>query len=54
MFYLVCQQNIGDFRIRPCAILRRLYETVSSRQGFSGLDENSVGFEQTVRVMREI
>jgi hypothetical protein len=51
---LACQQNIGDFRIRPCAVLRRLYEAVSSRQGFSGLYENSAGFEQTVRVVREI
>jgi hypothetical protein len=23
VFYLVCQQNIGDFQLRPCAVLRR-------------------------------
>jgi hypothetical protein len=23
VFYLVCQQNIDDFRLRPCADLRR-------------------------------
>jgi hypothetical protein len=37
VFHLVCQQNINDFRILPCAVLRRGYEAVSSRQVFSGL-----------------
>jgi hypothetical protein len=23
VFHLVCQQNIGDFRQRPCAVVRR-------------------------------
>jgi hypothetical protein len=39
VFHLICQQNIGDFRLRPCAVLRRKYDAVSSRQGFSGLYE---------------
>jgi hypothetical protein len=53
VFYLVCQQNIGDFRLPQCAVLRRWYDAVSSRQVFLGLYENSVWFEQTVRVVRE-
>jgi hypothetical protein len=51
VFHLV--MNIGDFRLNPCAVLRRWYEAVSSRQGFSGLYENSVWSEQTVQVVRE-
>jgi hypothetical protein len=39
VFHLVDQQNIGDFWLRPCAFLRRWYEPVSSRQGFSGMHE---------------
>jgi hypothetical protein len=44
VFYLVCEQNLGDFRLRPCAVLRRWNEAIS-RQGFSGLYENSFGSE---------
>jgi hypothetical protein len=32
MFHLVCQENIDDFRLRPCDVLRRWYDAVSSRQ----------------------
>jgi hypothetical protein len=53
VFHLVCQQNIGDFRLSPCAVQRRWYEAVFSRQEFSVLCENSIGSEQTVRVVRE-
>jgi hypothetical protein len=45
VFYLISQQNIGDFRLRPCAVLRRRYEVVSFRHGFLELYENSVGTE---------
>jgi hypothetical protein len=55
VFYLVSHQNFSDFRLRPYAVLRRWYEAFSFRQGFSGLRlcENLVGFEKTVRVVRE-
>jgi hypothetical protein len=41
VFHLVCQQNIGDFRLRSCVILRRWYEAASSRQECSGPSDQS-------------
>jgi hypothetical protein len=46
-----CQQNIEDFWLRPRTLLRRWI--FSSCQWIPGLSENSVGSEQTVRVVRQ-
>jgi hypothetical protein len=40
LLHLVCQQNIGDFRLRPCTLLRWWHEAVSSCQWIPGLYEN--------------
>jgi hypothetical protein len=34
LLHLVCQQNIGDFRLRTCTLLRRWHEAFSSVSGF--------------------
>jgi Reverse transcriptase (RNA-dependent DNA polymerase) len=44
-YIIVCQQNMRDFRLRPC--------TLSSCQWIPGLFENSVGSEQTFGVVRQ-
>jgi hypothetical protein len=49
VFHLVCQQNIDDFRIRPCADDMKLF--LPLRPGFSRLYENLVRSEQSVLII---